>query len=280
MTAQAIEITKDFPDSRERAVLLEMLKIVRALKAEGIEAVICGGWVPFLKELAAHYHSAHKMSMDIDVLLRAKARERESIDRLKYLLAESFDFERSKSTAFRYEKTVDGKLVQLDLLADLPREKEDESVLKFYGSNTSLELCLADGAEDLNDHVETITIACLEGDAVERFEITIPDCVGYLILKTVVCKFRERSKDPYDIYYYCRNSEDANFINGKLREFAAEPAVLKAIASLKKMFSHEDSKWVEMVMDHMEIVDQDERDREARLIARTMKRVVDGLDAP
>jgi hypothetical protein len=48
--ADAIEITKDFPASRERTVLLELLKIARTLKQENIEAVICGGWVPFLKE--------------------------------------------------------------------------------------------------------------------------------------------------------------------------------------------------------------------------------------
>jgi hypothetical protein len=78
--ADAIEITKNFPASRERTVLLELLKIARTLKQENIEAVICGGWVPFLKELAQHSQTTHSMSLDIDVLLRAKAvRERPSI---------------------------------------------------------------------------------------------------------------------------------------------------------------------------------------------------------
>ena len=52
MTIQSIDVTTDLPESRERAVLLEMLKVVPLLKAEGVDAVICGGWVPFLKELA------------------------------------------------------------------------------------------------------------------------------------------------------------------------------------------------------------------------------------
>jgi hypothetical protein len=42
---QSIEITKEFPASRERVVLLELLEIVRLLKAEEIDSVICGGWV-------------------------------------------------------------------------------------------------------------------------------------------------------------------------------------------------------------------------------------------
>ena len=48
--SNAVEITKDFPPSRERAVLLELLAVTQALKKQGIDAVVCGGWVPFLKE--------------------------------------------------------------------------------------------------------------------------------------------------------------------------------------------------------------------------------------
>ena len=81
MTIHSIDVTKDLPESRERAVLLEMLKVVPLLKAEGVDAVICGGWVPFLKELARNCRSDHTMSLDIYVLLSARDRERDSIDR-------------------------------------------------------------------------------------------------------------------------------------------------------------------------------------------------------
>lgn len=277
MTGQAIELTKDFPESRERAVLIEMLKVVRVLKSEGIDAVICGGWVPFLKELAGHSRSDHKMSLDIDVLLRAKARERDSIDKIKYLISESLEFKPSRNTSFRYEKSVNGNLVQLDLLADLPRAKEDESVLSFSGTSTSLELCLVDGAENLDNHVEAIHISFREDEKVESFAVTVPDCVGFLILKTEVCRYREKAKDPYDIYYYCKYSEEVDVTRAQLRQFIREPAVLQAVESLRRMFSHEDSKWVEMVLDHMEILNLDDRDREARGIVRSVRQVIEGL---
>jgi hypothetical protein len=64
-----IHITKDFPRGRERAVLIELLNIMRALKEENIDAIICGGWVPFLKEVAHNSQTSHSMSFDIDVLL-------------------------------------------------------------------------------------------------------------------------------------------------------------------------------------------------------------------
>src|SRR6266478_4179713 len=174
----AIEVTKDFPASRERAVLLELLNIMKTLKQAQIDAVICGGWVPFLKELARHSQTDHSMSLDIDLLLRARARERETIDRIKDLLTEPLDFERNNTDSFRYEKNVDGNVVQLDLLADLPRTREEESIIKVHGAKTSLDLCLVDGAEDLNDHVETIRINCREGEHVETFEIAVWAAAG------------------------------------------------------------------------------------------------------
>jgi hypothetical protein len=275
--ADAIEITKNFPASRERTVLLELLKIARTLKQENIEAVICGGWVPFLKELAHHSQTAHKMSLDIDVLLRAKARERESIDRIKNLLSEPLAFEPSKTDAFRYEKNVEGNVVQLDLLADLPRRREGESVLKIQGATSSLQLCLADGGENLGNYIETIHINCRKGESLETFEITVPDAVGFLILKTTVTRFREKTKDPYDIYYYCRYSQDATTIRQMIASSIQEPAVARTVEALKKMFTHEDSKWVEMVLDHMNVTGADDRDREAQFVVRAVGRAIEDL---
>jgi hypothetical protein len=48
------------------------------------------------------------MSLDIDVLFRAKARERGAIDRIKNLLSEPLAFEPSRTDAFRYEKSIEG----------------------------------------------------------------------------------------------------------------------------------------------------------------------------
>jgi hypothetical protein len=231
--AGEVHITKDFPPAREKAVLLELLNIMRALKNENIDAIICGGWVPFLKELARDSQTSHSMSFDIDVLLRAKARDREAVDRIKALLAKSLAYEPNKDASFRYEKTVDGNIVQLDLLTDLPRIKEDESILKVYGANSTLDLCLVDGAEDLKDHVETLRINLRDGDKVESFDINVPDAVGFLLLKTAVGHFREEPKDAYDIYYYCRYSDDPVVIRGMLAKAIHEPAVARTVQDLK-----------------------------------------------
>jgi hypothetical protein len=56
--AGEIHITKDFPPAREKEVLLELLNVMRALKNENIDAIVCGGWVPFLKELARDSQTA------------------------------------------------------------------------------------------------------------------------------------------------------------------------------------------------------------------------------
>jgi hypothetical protein len=271
-----IEITKDFPPSRERAVLLELLRVVAGLQNEGISFVICGGWVPFLKELARQHHTAHSMSLDIDLVLRAAARERESIDQVSLLLAETLAFRRDRDSSFRYEKDVEGNIVQLDLMADIPRVQEDQAVMKFQGISSSLDLCLIDGGEELGDHVETIRIDWRDGERAESSEFLIPDPAGFLILKTAVCRFREKPKDPYDIYYYCRYSEDATLVRQRLESGKTQPAILRTVATLRRMFGYEDSKWVEMALDHMNITGKD-RDREARFIVRAVMKAIVGL---
>ena len=271
-----IHITKDFPPARERTVLVELLHVMRALKDESIDAVICGGWVPFLKELARATQSTHAMSFDIDVLLRAQARERQAVDRIKTLLSQSLAYTSNNDVSFRYEKRVDGNLVQLDLLTDVPRVREDEAILRVYGASTSLDLCRVDAAEDLNDHIEVLRINLHDGDKAEAFEIIVPDAVGFLLLKTTVARFREQPKDAYDIYYYCRYSEDPVIIRAMLAKVIHEPAIARSVADLKAKFTHLDSKWVEMVLDEMSLRGED-RDREAQFVVRSVGRVVAGL---
>jgi hypothetical protein len=123
------------------------------------------------------------MSFDIDVVLRARARERESVDRIKTLLSKSLAYEPDKDKSFRYQKTIDGNPVQLDLLADVARIREDEAILKVQGLTTSLDLCCVEGGEDLNDHIETLQISVRDGENVETFEIAVPNAVGFLLLK-------------------------------------------------------------------------------------------------
>jgi len=274
--AGEIHITHDFPPARERAVLRELLHVMQALKEEGIDAIICGGWVPFLKELARDSHTDHSMSFDIDVLLRAKAREREAVDRIRTLLSKSLAYSTNKDALFRYEKQIDGNIVQLDLLTDLPRVKQDEAILKVYGSNSSLDLCRVDGAEDLKDHLEILRINLRDGDKAETFDITVPDGVGFLLLKTTAGRFREEPKDAYDIYYYCRYSEDPVLIRDSLAKAIYEPAIARTVDDLKRKFTHIDSKWVEMVLDEMSLTGND-RDREAQFVVRSVGRVIEGL---
>jgi hypothetical protein len=272
----AIEITKDFPPTRERVVLLELFHLLQELQRQGIDAIVCGGWVPFLKELARQSRTAHSMSLDIDVLLRAAAREREKIDTLRYLLNNTLGYERSRDASFRYEKEVDGNLVEVELLADLPRGPEDEPIIKMRGNSTSLDVCIADGADALGEHVETVQITWRDADSEQTVEVRIPDAVGFLILKTTVGHYRMKNKDPYDIYYYCRYSEDPDVIRQKLSESKHEKAVQSALADLRSRFDQIDSQWVDMVLDRMNAVG-DEREREAQFIVRTIRSITEGL---
>lgn len=149
-------------------------------------------------------------------------------------------------------------------------------LLRVYGANSSIDLCLLDGAEDLKDHVEILRINVRDGDRVESFEIDAPDAVGFLLLKTTVGHFREKFKDAYDIYYCCRYSEDPLVIREMLARAIHEPAIARTVEDLKTKFTHTDSKWVEMVLDEMSL-QGDDRNREAQFVVRSIGRAIDGL---
>lgn len=271
----SIDITQQFEPTRERTVLEELLRVVQILQAEGIEGIVCGGWVPFLKQLARDHETAHSMSLDIDLMLRETARQAAAVDRLKVLLTGNMEFHPNQDKTFRFEKKIDGNVIQLDLLTDLPRT-DDDPIQRIQGIQSSLDLCIADGADQLGDHIEKIQINWKVGTSDQTSEITVPDPVGFLMLKAEVSRWRQEGKDIYDMYYYCRYSEAPEVIRAKLEAAIDEPAVRAAVARLQTIFGHADSQFIEMALDHMEI-NGDERDREAQFIVRAMKRVVDGL---
>jgi hypothetical protein len=77
-------------------------------KQAQINAVICRGWVPFLKELARHGQTAREITAGAWISISFCAPE--SARRLtgsKDLPAAPLDYERSNSDSFRYEKNVD-----------------------------------------------------------------------------------------------------------------------------------------------------------------------------
>jgi hypothetical protein len=275
--ADVIQITKAFPATRERTVLLELLKTVALLRDRSIEVIICGGWVPFLKDLARRDNSQHSMSLDIDLVLPKASCTPETVDRLREALFRDLSFRVSAEASSKLEKRVGADLVQLDLLADAPRGQDGNAVVKIFGDTTSLDFALLDGGANLRHHLETIRITHQEDSgAPHTTEVSIPNAVGFLILKSEVTKFRQKDKDPYDIYYYCTHCEDERDIREKLRQSITCSGVPEAIERLRYLFQYPDSTWVARVLDHAK-VQESEREREGQRIVRTIGRVIEGL---
>lgn len=130
----------------------------------------------------------------------------------------------------------------------------------------------------MNGHIEAIELAYEDEHGVVRnVTMTVPDPVGFLILKSQVTYSREDPKDAYDMLYYCTHSEKPAVIHEMLKSSLHEPAVRAAAQRIKDIFQYPDSKWVEMVLNHERVQDADERDRRSRLIVASMMKVVDGL---
>jgi len=272
-----INITKLFPPTRGRTVLQELLIIVRTLSERSIEIIICGGWVPFLKDLASRSTSEHSMSLDIDLVLPEHSRRPPAVDKVRELLLEDLSFEVSREASCKLEKRVSGELVQLDLLADAGRGADGNAVIKVYGEATSLDLALLDGGVNLTQHLEEITILHQEDSGKPlTTKITIPDAVGFLMLKTEVTRFRKNEKDPYDMYYYCTRCEEPAAIRQKLRDRLSAPGVENVVRRLQYLFRYPDSLWILGILDHQKVQGL-ERERQAARIVRMFDGITNGL---
>jgi hypothetical protein len=70
-----------------------------------------------------------------------------------------------------------------------------------------------------------------------------------------------------------RDSQDAATIRQVLASSIQETAVTRT--ALKKMFTREDRKGVEMVLDHTNVSGADDRDREAQFVVRAVGRAIE-----
>jgi len=90
------------------------------------------------------------MSLDIDLRCEPeRVSAQPSIESRAFYLGHSI-LNETMLPHFAMKKLLMATLCQLDLLADLSRTQDNEPILKVYGMTTSLDLCLVDGAENLN----------------------------------------------------------------------------------------------------------------------------------
>src|SRR6266576_86624 len=98
------------------------------------------------------------MSLDIDVVFPESSRIAGKVDAVRETLLTDLMFRISEATSSKLQKRVGADLIELDLLADLPRDGHDNAVVKVYGETASLDLALLDGGHNLLPHIEEITI--------------------------------------------------------------------------------------------------------------------------
>jgi hypothetical protein len=80
------------------------------------------------------------------------------------------------------------------------------------------------------------------------------------------------------MYYYCAFSEELDTIRRRLQAALDENAVKAAVSRIRQIFQYPDSKWVEMVLDHLGIQGNLERDREAQMVVRSVMDVFADLE--
>lgn len=193
---------------------------------------------------------------------------------------DSLAYGRSRKSPCRLEKAINQRVIELDLIVSLDPADPQGMITKLPGRRWNMDAAIADGGPTVLNHLEVIEIVYQEDQALKHVVLRIPDAVGFFILKSAVTYHREKSKDAYDLYYYCAFSDELENIRQKLRASLGESAVRAAISRVRQIFEYPDSKWVDMVVDHLGIQGEMEREREAQAIVRTVMAVVADLLPP
>lgn len=275
----SINIEEIIKNKHQRAVFRELLELADAFSKSNVDFVLCGGWVPPLKEISRQIKPKHRFSFDIDPYFYLDRSAYQKADQIRDVIFHQRSFRHQEPRTFKLEKMVDGISIELDLLSGFPRVKDSNGTVRAP-KMIGLDYSILDGWEVLENHTETVQFDYNRPDGnIGQSRITIPDAVGFLTLKALVTNYREREKDPYDLYYYCKYAEEPKTINSMLRDAQNEPIVKKALVRLKQMFQYSDSRYIDWILDFLGIKGA-ERDRQARGVVSIFAKVLEGIDFP
>lgn len=256
-----------------RITLHELLQLVLEFQRSTIPVIVCGGWVPFLKELKRKGQSMHAMSLDIDLLLPLNPDSAEDVDKASFIIRKSRRFQNKVGSGIGFTKDIADHKLELDLLFPKSSANLEDARIYLYGTTTQLPLLAIQGGSIVPQYTEKVQIEFIsgEGGTRETADVTIPDAAGFLTMKSLVTYSRENPKDAYDIYYYCRYSEDVASIRARLSAALDAAEVKMGVSRMKYIFSDPDTKWVDMIVGRFDPANAEEAERIARDVVETIQ---------
>lgn len=186
-------------DARARAELA-LMRFVYELRDDDVFLVVLGGLVPDVLARDDALIPEHLGTTDVDVLLITHVEPDADLGGVERAL-ERVDFEPDPSQdGWRWRGTVEGALVKLEFLCDLPDQREGE-IIRPRGCTQLTAANLRGTGYVARDFAWEELTGQLPDGTVVTVRVRFAGLQGYLLSKCVVARTRGVVKDYYDLVY-------------------------------------------------------------------------------
>lgn len=186
-------------DARARAELA-LLRFVYELRNDDVFLVVLGGLVPDVLARDEALIPKHLGTTDVDVLLITHVKPDADLGVVERAL-ERIEFERDPSQeGWRWRGTVEGTLVRLEFLCDLPDQRESEIIRPRGCTQLTAANLRGTGYVARDFEWEELTGQLPDGTVV-TVHVRFAGLQGYLLSKCVAARTRGVVKDYYDLVY-------------------------------------------------------------------------------
>jgi len=186
-------------ETRARAELA-LLRLVYELRNEDVLLVVLGGLVPAVLARDDALIPEHLGTTDVDILLITHVELDADLGGVERAL-ERIEFQPDPTEdGWRWRGTVEGAVVKLEFLCDLPDQREGE-IIRPRGCA----LLTAANLRGTGHVARDFAWEKLTGELADGTEVTVQvrfaGLQGYLLSKCVAARMRAATKDYYDLVY-------------------------------------------------------------------------------
>ena len=247
----------DYSREQVEAARSVMLELTRLLGEYRNDIVLIGGWVPEL------LLSGHVGSIDVDLALNHLNLQEIGYATIEKLLIDR-KYRKNTEHPYIFYRTViiDGEEieVEVDLLAG---EYAGTGKSRRHQNVQDVKARKARGCELAFDLASEVTISgCLPDGGKDKVKVRVASMVPFIVMKGMALYDRIKEKDAYDVYFCVKNYPGG--VDALVQEFQPHKShglVKEALGKIAEKFATAEHVGPVHVVDFLQVVDEDERER-------------------
>ncbi len=269
----------DYNESEIQACFSVLLEIMTVLGEFRDNIVIVGGNVPsLLFPLAEEKHSG---TLDIDLALDSNRMSDDTYKTIAKTLSTSGYYRRETDQPFIFHRDIEGQngrkiTVEIDLLAPeyggTGKSRRHQKIQDIVARKTR-------GCDLVFESAVRVNLAgTLPNGAKNEVTIRVASIGPFLVMKGMALWERMKEKDAYDIYYCCRNHPGGlDALMKDIRPLISSKLAKEGLEKIKTKFASVDGIGPTAVVDFLEIIDPEEKDRIKREAYELVDTLMNGL---